>query len=187
MLVSWFWSIEYLLDINLVLFYLKTENEKSDHSGRASQIDSSDESTSSINLRNERTLKSPSKSGTRSPSKSGSKTPESKAVKSPSVSKFDTKGSSKTISNESLYKKSGESTPAKADKINEKDLTCTRDNEINKSDYFNGIKQEEFNRACEIDDIEFVPHFQRVYISGDDNSGVNKSQLTKYDLIWFNF
>lgn len=83
--------------------------------------------------------------------------------------------SDKAISSENLSKKSSESTPlrSKLDKqFNEKDLmNLTRDNEYNK-EYFNGIKQDDFNRACEMDDIEFVPHFQRVYISGDDNSGV---------------
>ena len=34
------------------------------------------------------------------------------------------------------------------------------------------MKQEDFNKQGELDDIEFVPHFQRVYISDEDNSGV---------------
>ena len=77
--------------------------------------------------------------------------------------------SDKAISSENLSKKSTESTPLKLrnEKSNEKDFNCSRENEINK-DFFNGLKQEE----CGVDDIEFVPHFQRVYISGDDNSGV---------------
>lgn len=89
-------------------------------------------------------------------------------MKSPSTHTLEAK-SPQAVSSENLSK-STESTPLKL-KVdsNEKDLNCTRESE---SEYFNGMKQEDFNKQCELDDIEFVPHFQRVYISGDDNSGV---------------
>ena len=94
-------------------------------------------------------------------------------MKSPSTHTIETK-SDQAVSSENLSKKSAESTPLKSKvekQFNEKDLNCTRESE--NSEYFNGAKQEDFNKQCELDDIEFVPHFQRVYISGDDNSGVS--------------
>lgn len=124
----------------------QTDNEKSDQSDKNSQTDSSDESSSF------------------------SKSDKLQTVKSPSTHTIETK-SDQAASSENLSKKSSESTPLKTKiEVNEKDLNCTRENE--NSEYFNGIKQEDFNKQCELDDIEFVPHFQRVYISGDDNSGV---------------
>lgn len=123
------------------------DNEKSDQSDKNSQTDSSDDSSSF------------------------SKSDKQQIAKSPSTHTLDAK-SDQAVSSENLSKKSTESTPLKLKvekQFNEKDLNCTRESE---SEYFNGVKQDEFNKQCELDDIEFVPHFQRVYISGDDNSGV---------------
>lgn len=136
---------------------MTTENEKSDQSGSVinSQSNSSDNLSSYSNSdRHQQTVKSPLDLETKS---------------------------EKAISSENLSKKSSESTPLKfkQKQPNEKDLDFSR--EINK-EYFNDIKQDDFNKACEIDDMEYVPHFQRVYISGDDNSGVS---LSKNGLFFF--
>lgn len=137
----------------LILFkiLLKLDNDKSDESSKSSQADLSDKSCSFSG--SDKQINNSKSNLNETPSKIGSG----------------------AISSENLSK-SADSTPLKFknDKnINEKDLDCKRENEMNK-EFFNGYKQDnDFNRQCEIDDIEFVPHFQRVYISGDDNSGVN--------------